>query len=136
MLLVLLLLVLFLLVLLGFYVFVAAPRSRTHQTFTVFVLCLALWAVKDIALWGFSTRDGSVAWWASASFLMALALQYSLVVFAWVFPENAALPYRRAAVLFAPGAVFVPATLAGLMWRDVRFTSGQLDLQLTALAYA
>ena len=61
MLLVLLLLVLFLLVLLGFYVFVAAPRSRTHQTFTAFVLCLALWAVKDIALWGFSARDGSAA---------------------------------------------------------------------------
>ncbi len=136
MLLVLLLLVLFLLVLLGFYVFVAAPRSRTHQTFTAFVLCLAIWAVKDIALWGFNARDGSVAWWASASFLMALALQYSLVIFAWVFPENGAVPYRRAAVLFAPGAVFLPATLAGLMWRDVRFTAGQFDLQLTPLAYA
>ena len=136
MLLVLLLLVLFLLVLLGFYVFVAAPRSRTHQTFTVFVLCLALWAVKDIALWGFSARDSSAAWWASASFLMALALQYSLVIFAWVFPENAAVPFKRAAVLFAPGAVFVPATLAGLMWQDVRFTGGQFQLRLTPLAYA
>ncbi len=136
MLLVLLLLVLFLLVLLGFYVFVAAPRSRTHQTFTAFVLCLALWAVKDIALWGFSARDGSAAWWASASFLMALALQYSLVIFAWVFPENAPVPYRRAAVLFAPGAVFVPATLAGLMWRDVYFFSGKFELSLTPLAYA
>ncbi len=135
-LLILLLLVLFLLVLLGFYVFVAAPRSRTHQTFTAFVLCLALWAVKDIALWGFNARDGSVAWWAGASFLMALALQYSLVIFAWVFPENGAVPYRRAAILFAPGAVFLPATLAGLMWRDVRFTGGQFDLQLTPLAYA
>ncbi|MFL6212186.1 MAG: ATP-binding protein [Pyrinomonadaceae bacterium] len=136
MLLVLLLLVLFLLVLLGFYVFVAAPRSRTHQTFTVFVLCLALFTVKDIALWGFSARDGSVAWWASASFLMALALQYSLVVFAWVFPEDARLAYRRVAVLFAPGAVFVPATLAGLMWRDVRFNGSQFELHLTPLAYA
>src|SRR5437763_12171281 len=112
MLLVLLLLVLFLLVLLGFYVFVASPRNRTHQTFTAFVLCLALWAVKDIAFWGFSVREGSAAWWASASFLLALALQYSLVVFAWLFPENGAVPYRRAAVLFAPGAIFGPATLA------------------------
>jgi signal transduction histidine kinase len=136
MLLVLLLLVLFLLVLLGFYVFVAAPRSRTHQTFTVFVLCLALWAVKDIALWGFSARDGSAAWWATASFLMALALQYSLVVFAWVFPENAPVPLKRAAVLFAPGAVFVPATFAGLMWHDVSFFSGKFALRLTPLAYA
>ncbi|HEX8181604.1 MAG TPA: ATP-binding protein [Pyrinomonadaceae bacterium] len=136
MLLVLLLLVLFLLVLLGFYVFVAAPRSRTHQTFTAFVLCLALWTVKDIALWGFNARDGSVGWWASGSFLMALALQYSLVVFAWLFPEDAPLPYRSAAVLFAPGAVFVPATLAGLMWHDVRFAGGKFELQLTPLAYA
>jgi signal transduction histidine kinase len=63
-------------------------------------------------------------------------LQYSLVVFAWVFPEDARLPYRRAAILFAPGAVFVPATLAGLMWRDVRFNGGQFDLRLTPLAYA
>ncbi len=136
MLLVLLLLVLFLLVLLGFYVFVAAPRSRTHQTFTAFVLCLALWTIKDIVLWGFRAQDGSVVWWASASFLMALALQYSLVVFAWVFPENASLPWRRAAVLFAPGAVFVPATLAGLMWRDVSFYSGRFEVRLTPLAYA
>jgi signal transduction histidine kinase len=137
MLLVLLLLVLFLLVLLGFYVFVAAPRSRAHQTFTAFVLCLALWAVKDIALWGFSARaDGSVAWWAATSFVIALALQYSLVVFAWVFPEGGAVPYRRAAVLFAPGAIFVPAAIAGLMWRDVRFTQGAFELRLTPLAYA
>jgi signal transduction histidine kinase len=136
MLLVLLLLVLFLLVLLGFYVFVASPRNRTHQTFTAFVLCLALWTVKDIALWGFSTRDGSAQWWASASFVIALALQYSLVIFAWVFPEQGAVPRTRAAVLFAPGVVFITATLAGLMWQDVRFVNGQFKLKLTPLAYA
>src|SRR5207237_4920579 len=75
-------------------------------------------------------------WWASASFVIALALQYSLVVFAWVFPENGAVPRTRAAVLFAPGAVFVTATLAGLMWQDVRFVNGQFNLKLTPLAYA
>jgi signal transduction histidine kinase len=136
MLLVLLLLVLFLLVLLGFYVFVASPRNRTHQTFTAFVLCLALWTVKDIALWGFSARDGSAQWWASASFVIALALQYSLVIFAWVFPEQGAVPRTRAAILFAPGAIFITATLAGLMWQDVRFVNGQFNLKLTPLAYA
>jgi len=136
MLLLLLLLSLFLLVLLGFYVFVAAPRSRTHQTFAVFVLCLALWTVKDIILWEFGGRGGSAMWWANASFIIALALQYSLVVFAWLFPENRDVPYKSAAILFAPGAVFVPATLAGLMWQDARFANQQFVIELRPLAYA
>jgi signal transduction histidine kinase len=136
MLLALLLLSLFVLVLLGFYVFVAAPRSRTHQTFAAFVACLALWTVKDIALWGFYAREGSAAWWASLSFIIALLLQYSLVVFAWVFPENAAVPLRRAAVLFAPGLVLVPAALTGWMWEEVGFRGGRFDVRLTPLAYA
>ncbi|HYO99941.1 MAG TPA: ATP-binding protein [Pyrinomonadaceae bacterium] len=137
MLLLLLLLSLFLLVLLGFYVFVAAPRSRTHQTFAAFVLCLALWTVKDIVLWEFSGRAGaSAVWWANASFIIALVLQYSLVVFAWLFPENRRVPYRRAAVLFAPGAVFIPATLAGLMWQEASFSGGRFNVELRPLAYA
>jgi signal transduction histidine kinase len=136
MLLLLLLLSLFLLVLLGFYVFVAAPRSRTHQTFAAFVLCLALWTVKDIVLWEFSGHAASAVWWANASFIIALVLQYSLVVFAWLFPENRRVPYRRAAVLFAPGAVFIPATLANLMWQDVSFTGGRFNIELRPLAYA
>lgn len=136
MLLLLLLLSLFLLVLLGFYVFVAAPRSRTHQTFAAFVLCLALWTVKDIVLWEFSGHAASAVWWANASFIIALVLQYSLVVFAWLFPENRAVPYKRAAVLFAPGAVFIPATLANLMWQDVSFAGQQFNLELRPLAYA
>lgn len=136
MLLLLLLLSLFLLVLLGFYVFVAAPRSRTHQTFAAFVLCLALWTVKDIVLWEFSGRAAPAVWWANTSFIIALLLQYSLVVFAWLFPENRAVPYKRAAVLFAPGAVFIPATLANLMWQDVSFAGQQFNLELRPLAYA
>ncbi|HEX8140869.1 MAG TPA: ATP-binding protein [Pyrinomonadaceae bacterium] len=136
MLLALLLLSLFVLVLLGFYVFVAAPRSRTHQTFVAFVACLALWTIKDIVLWGFYVRDGSAAWWASVSFIIALLLQYSLVIFAWVFPENRPVPLSRAAVLFAPGAVLIPAALAGWMWREVGFTRGQFHIELTPLAYA
>jgi signal transduction histidine kinase len=136
MLLALLLLSLFLLVLLGFYVFVAAPRSRTHQTFAAFVACLALWTVKDIALWGFYARSRSASWWASMSFIIALLLQYSLVVFAWVFPENGPLPLKRAAVIFAPGLVLVPAALTGWMWDDIGFINGQFEVRLTPLAYA
>ena len=136
MLLVLLLLSLFLIVLLGFYVFVAAPRSRAHQTFAAFIACLALWTIKDIALWGFPPLEGSAMWWAGVSFLLALLLQCSLVVFAWVFPEDRPVPLRRAAVLFAPCLVFVPATLAGWMWNEAGFFAGRFRIELTPLAYA
>jgi len=136
MLLLLLLVSLFLLVMLGFYVFVASPRSRAHQTFAAFVLGLALWAVKDIVLWGFSPPDAGAGWWAGVSFVLAFLLQCALVVFAWVFPEDRPAPVKRLAVLLAPGAVFVPATVAGLMWRDARLDAGQFSIELTPLAYA
>ena len=135
MLLALLLLSLFLLVLLGFYVFVAAPHSRTHQTFAAFVACLALWTIKDIALWGLGAGAEVAEWWVSASFILALLLPYSLVVFAWVFPENNSVPQRRAAILFAPGAVLMPATLTGWMWAEVYFSEGSFAIRLTPLAY-
>ncbi|MCA1814865.1 MAG: HAMP domain-containing protein [Acidobacteria bacterium] len=136
MLLLLLLVALFLLVLLGFYVVVAAPRNRAHQTFAAFVLCLALWTVKDTVLWEFTAREGDAAWWAATSFILALALQYSLVVFALVFPENEPFPARRVAAIFSPGVVFVPATLAGLMWTQARFVNHSFAIRLTPLAYA
>jgi signal transduction histidine kinase len=135
MLLVLLLVALLLLVLLGFYVVVAAPRSRAHQTFAAFVLCLALWTVKDIVLWEFAPREGTAAWWAGASFLLALALQYFLVVFALVFPEDRPVPARRVAAIFSPGAIFIPATLAGLMWSRAGFFDGHFSIRLTPLGF-
>jgi signal transduction histidine kinase len=92
--------------------------------------------VKDIIVWGFGVRQGSAAWWAGGSFVIALILQYSLSVFAWVFPEDGPIPLKRAAVLFAPGLVFLPAILAGLMWQDVRFVDGGFSIRLTALAFA
>ena len=128
MLLLLLLVSLFLLVMLGFYVFVASPRSRAHQTFAGFVLCLALWAVKDIVLWEFSPGDSDAGWWAGASFVLAFLLNGALAVFAWVFPENRPAPVKRLAVLLAPGAVFVPATIFGWVWRDARLTSGRFSI--------
>jgi signal transduction histidine kinase len=135
MLLVLLLVALFLLVLLGFYVFVAAPRSRTHQAFAAFLACLALWTIKDITFWGFPV-DGPVSWWPGASFIISLLLQYALVIFAWVFPEDEPVPWKRAAVLFAPGAVLIPAVMLGWMWKDARLSDGRFTIHLTGLAYA
>jgi signal transduction histidine kinase len=136
MLLALLLLSLFTLVLLGFYVFVAAPRSRGHQTFAAFIACLALWTVNDIVMWGFGGGRQLAAWWAGTSFALALVIQLAFVVFAWVFPENAEVPVRRAAVLFAPGLVLVPAGLAGMMWSGVEFDGAEFRIRLTPLAYA
>src|SRR5947209_2386036 len=136
MLLALLLLSLFMLVLLGFYVFVAAPRSRAHQTFAAFIACLAAWTVNDIFMWGFGGTRQSAAVWAGLSFALSLLLQFALVVFAWVFPEDGEVPWRRAAVMFAPGAVLVPAALAGMMWDGLYFDGSDFRIRLTPLAYA
>ncbi len=136
MLLALLLLSLFTLVLLGFYVFVAAPRSRGHQTFAAFIACLALWTVNDILMWGFGGGRSLAAWWAGTSFALSLLLQLAFVVFAWVFPENSEVPVRRAAVMFAPGLVLVPAALAGMMWSGIEFDGADFRIRLTPLAYA
>lgn len=136
MLLTLLMLALFLLVLLGFYVFIAAPRSRAHATFALFVAFLALWVAKDIALWGFPLRDGSIGLWAQASFVLPLLLQYALITFAWVFPEDEPVNVRRAALLFAPGAVFVTLALSGFVWRAARIEDGAFRIELTGLTYA
>lgn len=134
--LVLLLLCLFLQVSLGFYIFAAAPRIRAHQTFAAFVACLALWTVKDIVFWEFLAADFFAFYWASASFVLSLILQFSLVVFAWVFPENLHTPRKKAAIIFAPALVLVPATFAGLLWHRVGFEGDKFVIDLAPLAYA
>ena len=127
---------LFLLVALGFYVFVADPRRRANQTFAAFIAFLAIWTTKDLIFWNFYPRDTAAGWWASASFVTALLMQYSMVVFAWVFPENARTPRRKAAILFAPGLVLIPAALFGLPWHKAGFENGRFLIDLTPLAYA
>src|SRR5437773_2812350 len=128
--------VLFLLVLLGFYVFVSEPRSRAHQTFAAFIAFLALWTTKDLVFWNFN--DDTMPWglWTAASFVIALLMQCVLVVFAWVFPENNRTPRKRAAVVFAPGLILIPAALFGLLWKKVGFQNGKFEVELTPLAYA
>jgi signal transduction histidine kinase len=126
---------LFLLVLLGFYVFVANPRSRAHQTFAAFIAFLALWTVKDLIFWNFRDLYNSSGWWASASFIIALLMQCALVVFAWVFPENTRVPRRKAAILFAPAIILIPAAILGLLWHTVGFVKGRFEIELAPLAY-
>lgn len=129
------LLALFLLVALGFYVFVANPRNRAHQTFAAFNAFLAAWTVKDVLFWDFQVGAGHPHWWLSVSFVIGLLMQYSLAVFSWVFPENRRTPRRLAAALFAPGLVLVPSAVLGLLWRNPRLESGLLSLELTVAGY-
>ncbi|MEO6333352.1 MAG: HAMP domain-containing protein, partial [Pyrinomonadaceae bacterium] len=126
---------LFLLVLLGFYVFVADPRSRANQTFAAFIAFLALWTTKDLIFWNFHDAGVKAGWWAAASFTIALLMQFALVHFAWVFPENARTPKRRAAILFAPGLVLIPAGLMGFLWHQATFDAGRFVIDLAPLAY-
>jgi len=127
---------LFVLVLLGFYVFVSDPRRRAHQTFAAFIAFLALWTTKDLIFWNF--HDARTDWgvWAGASFVIALLMQFALVVFAWVFPENSRTPRRKAAVLFAPALILIPAACSGLLWDEVGFYDGALAVDPRPLAYA
>lgn len=134
--LVILLLCLFLQVALGFYIFVAAPRIRAHQTFAAFVVCLALWTVKDIIFWEFLATNSFAFWWAAISFTLSMVLQFFLMVFAWVFPENLRTPRKKAAIFFAPALVLIPATFAGLLWHRVGLENGRFVIDLAPLAYA
>jgi signal transduction histidine kinase len=126
---------LFLLVFLGFYVFVADPRSRANQTFAAFIAFLALWTTKDLIFWNFPSGDANAGWWAASSFVIALLMQFALVVFAWVFPENARTPRKKAAVLFAPAIILIPAAFFGVLWRKASVDSGRFVIDLAPLAY-
>ena len=125
-----------LLVVLGFYVFVADPRRRANQTFAAFIAFLALWTIKDLVFWNFERNDTFAGVWTASSFVIALLMQCSLIVFAWVFPENSRTPRRKAAILFSPGIFLVPSVVLGLLWTDVGFRDDRFYIELTAIAYA
>lgn len=127
---------LLLLVLLGFYVFVANPRSRAHQTFAAFISFLALWTIKDLVFWNFHDPGTGSGWWVAASFVIALLMQFALVVFAWVFPENSRTPRKKAAILFAPAVVLIPAAIFGALWEQVDYANGVFSIELAPIAYA
>ncbi len=127
---------LFLLVFLGFYIFVANPRSRANQTFAAFIAFLALWATKDLVFWNF--QDEIFIWghWAAASFVVALLMQCALVIFAWVFPDDSNTPKTKAAIIFAPSLILIPAALSGLLWHKVGIQNGEFVFDGAPLAYA
>lgn len=127
---------LLLVVVLGFYVFVADPRRRANQTFAAFIAFLGLWTTKDLIFWNFERNDTVADWWAASSFIISLLMQCSLVIFAWVFPENSRTPRRKAAILFSPSAFLIPAVFLGMLWTGVGFRNDRFYIELTAIAYA
>lgn len=129
------LLTILLTVALGFYVFIANPRNRAHQAFGAFNAFLALWTIKDLMLWDEDFFGATTAWWMPTTLVIALLMQYTLAVFAWVFPENHRTPKKKAAVLFAPGAVLVPATVLGLTSDSAAVVGGALKVSLNASGY-
>ena len=126
---------LFLLVFLGFYAFVADPRSRANQTFAAFISFLALWTVKDLIFWNFPETQTPADWWVAISFITSLLMQTALVVFSVVFPDKYERGYRMALIAFAPSLVMIPAAALGLLWNRVSVSQGVLDIDLAPLAY-
>jgi len=126
---------LFLLILLGFYVFVADPRRRANQTFGAFIAFLALWAIKDLVFWNFQDKYFVWDYWVAASFVIALLMQSALLIFAWVFPENARTPKRKAVILLSPAIVLIPAAISGLLWNKVSYIDKRFEIELAPLAY-
>lgn len=120
---------------LGFYVLVAAPHHTINRTFAAFIGLMILWIVKDIAFWGFHAANEDASWWAAASFLIGISLQFALLLFASVFPENDRPAWKRLALFAVPLVVLLPMLLSGALWDHVGFRNGQFNLALTPMAY-
>ncbi len=120
---------------LGFYVFVAAPHKPVNRSFALFNGLMLCWIVKDIAFWGFHEADTDGYGWAVSSFLIGLALQYALLIFTDVFPDNSAVRWRRIALAAVPALVLVPMVFAGFMWQRVTFQQNQFILEVKPAAY-
>ena len=130
-----LMLSLFITIALGFYVLVAAPQHAVNRAFALFNGLMVLWIVKDLAFWGFHESDTNGAWWAAASFLIGLALQYALLIFADVFPENGRVRWRRVLWFATPLLIFLPLLAAGALWQHAGFRGGQFTITLTPMAF-
>jgi signal transduction histidine kinase len=135
MLILLLLLSLFITLGLGFYVLMIAPHLAINRAFAVFVGLMLLWIVKDLALWGFHGPEDEADWWAQISFLVGVVLQFSLLLFSDVFPENNPPRWRRAFWLSIPLLVFLPLLFSGALWDEVGFRRGNFSISLKPAAY-
>lgn len=129
-----LLLSLFITIALGFYVLVAAPHHPVNRAFTLFNGLMVLWIVKDLAFWGFHEAETNGHWWAASSFVIGLALQYALLIFADVFPENGRVRWRRVGWFALPLLIFLPLVFTNLLWDFAGFRAGRFTITLKPAA--
>ncbi len=124
---------------LGFFVLVAAPHRAANRTFAAFVGMIILWIVKDLAFWGFHGEGISTELWTDASFLIGVAVQFALLLFAGVFPENTRPEWKKAALLALPLLIFVPLLCSGMFWERVSFVAtpagDKFSITLRPVAY-
>jgi signal transduction histidine kinase len=121
---------------LGFYVLISAPDQAINRTFAAFVGMMILWIVKDLAFWGFHGETADAAWWGVASFLIGTGLQFALLLFAEVFPENERPRWGRLALFAVPMLAFAPLLFRGWMWGHVGHHANRFSITLTPAAYA
>ena len=128
---------------LGLAAFASAPARPENRAFAAFQWLAAVWVGNDLAFWCFpGPEDGQR--WARTALLLALALQLTLLRFAWTF--RAAGPPPRAATLLAVGAAGAAAlpVLAGWCFGRVALREdavagswpGSLDLELRPWGWA
>ncbi len=120
---------------LGFYVIITAPDEAINRTFATFIGMMTLWIIKDIAFWCFHKDDEGAVWWGIVSFLVGISLQFALLLFADVFPENNPPNWKRIAVLGVPMLAFAPMLFMGAMWESIGFSHGNFHIKLRPTAY-
>lgn len=130
-----LILSLFITLALGFYVLVAAPSHPINRAFAFFNGLMTLWIVKDIAFWGFHDEQTDGHWWAIGSFIIGIALQYALLIFADVFPDNGPVRWRRIGWFALPLLVLLPLLFTGALWSHAGFHNDQFTIQLKPAAF-
>lgn len=130
-----LILSLFITLALGFYVLVAAPHHAINRAFAFFNGLMTLWIIKDLAFWGFHDEQTNGHWWAISSFIIGISLQYALLIFADVFPENGQVRWQRVGFLALPLLVLLPLLLRGAMWEHAGFHGDHFTIKLKPAAY-
>lgn len=126
---------LFITLALGFYVLVAAPHHAINRAFAFFNGLMVLWIVKDLAFWGFHEEQSDGHWWAIGSFIIGIGLQYALLIFADVFPENGQVRWWRVGLFALPLLVLLPLLFAGAMWEHAGFHNDQFTITLKPAAF-
>jgi signal transduction histidine kinase len=119
---------------LGFYVLVSAPHRRVNRVFAVFNLVMILWVLKDLLFWGFPDAGFSVEAWTRTSFVIAVLLQTTFLLFAEVFPEGEPVRWGRLILYSLPLLGMLPLVMGDLAWQSVQLADGELRIELTWFA--